>query len=103
MRMIPTNAPLLIFGDPNDSTAPATAIDPLGQTYIDARSCQSLWQGTGKEILAIRSESADGMQRFWFVSLAWLIEQHPDDEEWLKKVDAEIRERAKNEGCPNVF
>ncbi len=74
---------------------------PLGDTYVDAHSCMRLWRGRGKEIPVIQSTGHAG-EKIWFVSLGWLIEEHPGME-WLKALDKGIKKRAKTDGSQGMF
>jgi hypothetical protein len=79
----PTNAPLMIIDSQTEYGH--LAIDPLGDTWIEAKPViDLLWKGKG-QVPVLRSRGAD--VEIWFVSLDWLIELYPD-----RKLFAEARD-----------
>jgi hypothetical protein len=69
----PTNAALMIIDSQTEYGF--IAIDPLGDTWIEAEPAIDLWKGKGK-IPVLRSRGERG--EIWFVSLDWLIQTYPD-------------------------
>ena len=88
----PTNAPLMIID--SQTAYGFIAIDPLGDTWIEAKPVINLWRGKG-QIPVLRSRG-NGTE-IWFVSLDWLIELHPE-----RKLFTDIRngltERVRKDG-----
>lgn len=69
----PTNAPLMVID--SQTAYGFMAIDPLGDTWIEAKPVINLWRGRG-QIPILRSRGKD--MEIWFVSLDWLIELYPE-------------------------
>jgi hypothetical protein len=69
----PTNAALMVID--SQTAYGFMAIDPLGDTWIEAEPVIDLWKGKGK-IPILRSRGERG--EIWFVSLDWLIDLYPD-------------------------
>jgi hypothetical protein len=88
----PTNAALMII----DSETPYgfIAIDPLGDTWIEARPVLNLCKGRGR-VPTLRS-CGQGVE-IWFVSLDWLIRIYPDSADFRAARDGLI-ERVRRDG-----
>ncbi len=77
----PTNAPLMVID--SQTAYGFIAIDPLGDTWIEAKPVIDLWKDKGP-VPVLRSRGA-GVE-IWFVSLDWLIQLYPG-----RKLFAEVR------------
>jgi hypothetical protein len=70
------------------------AIDPLGDTWIEAHPVSNFWQGRGR-IPTLRSRGCGG--EIWFVSLDWLIQLYPDSVVFRAARDG-LTERVREDG-----
>jgi hypothetical protein len=69
----PTNAPLMVID--SQTAYGFMAIDPLGDTWIEAKPVIDLWKGKGQiPVLRSRGHAVE----IWFISLDWLIELYPE-------------------------
>jgi hypothetical protein len=88
----PTNAPLMVID--SQTKYGFFAIDPLGDTWIEAAPVIDLWRGQG-QIPVLRSRRAE--LEIWFVSLDWLIQRYPDIAQ-LKAAQSALAQRVQEQG-----
>lgn len=88
----PTNAALMVIDSQTEYGF--IAIDPLGDTWIEAEPVIDLWRGKGK-IPILRSRGERG--EIWFVSLDWLIQLYPDSKIFRAARDG-LTERVREDG-----
>jgi hypothetical protein len=88
----PTNAALMIID--SQTAYGFIAIDPLGDTWIEAGPVIDLWRG--KNQIPILRSRGNGME-IWFVSLDWLIKLYPDSKIFRAARDG-LTERVRKDG-----